>query len=490
GQGFGQAIPPVLLVGRDDAVGSPMDCVRANVLCASEPGCSSSFRTLRQCLAGRDHNTLLGNKECRLALEVLQGSALHGCRCRRRMKRELPCLQIYWSLHLGEELYEASPYEPLRSPPPDAFRLASIVSGTLGKEWEQLNPCLEAAKACNLNNNCKKLRSAYISTCNKEVSASEHCSQRRCRKALRHFFDQVPSAYSYRLLFCPCKDQACAERRRQTIVPDCSYQEREKPNCLTLRSQCRAEPLCRSRLADFHTNCQAFLTSCSRDNYQACLDSYTGLIGLDLTPNYVDASFSNPLISLWCSCQGSGNMEEECEKFLKDFTENACLRKLPLDPGAHWKQRFPQVGGGAGGVRHSRSFCGSATAPWLGEEGPSPNAPSEAGTSSWGCRCPACSQPWPPGSSLGGGWQIRWQKSSGRLWKAQSSAPQCPPQGRMAFRGPWAGVGLSAWARGASGGRNKARSGLVCREALSQLPPLPPPPPPPRKCHPGLWQRH
>uniref|UniRef100_A0A8C5RTN9 GDNF family receptor alpha-2 n=1 Tax=Laticauda laticaudata TaxID=8630 RepID=A0A8C5RTN9_LATLA len=309
---------------------SPMDCARANMLCASEPGCSSSFRTLRQCLAGRDRNTLLGNKECRLALEVLQGSALHGCRCRRRMKRELPCLQIYWSLHLGsaggEELYEASPYEPISSPPSDAFRLASIVSGTDSAAASRSNPCLEAAKACNLNDNCKKLRSAYISTCNKEVSASEHCSQRRCRKALRHFFDQVPSAYSYRLLFCPCKNQACAERRRQTIVPDCSYQEREKPNCLTLRSQCRAEPLCRSRLADFHTNCQAFLTSCSRDNYQACLDSYTGLIGLDLTPNYVDASFSNPMISLWCSCQGSGNMEEECEKFLKDFTANACLR--------------------------------------------------------------------------------------------------------------------------------------------------------------------
>uniref|UniRef100_A0A8C7DRF6 GDNF family receptor alpha 2 n=1 Tax=Naja naja TaxID=35670 RepID=A0A8C7DRF6_NAJNA len=310
---------------------SPVDCARANVLCASEPGCSSSFRTLRQCLAGREHNTLLGNKECRLALEVLQGSALHGCRCRRRMKRELPCLQIYWSLHLGsaggEELYEASPYEPISSPLSNAFRLASIVSaGTDSAAASRSNPCLDAAKACNLNDNCKKLRSAYISTCNKEVSASEHCSQRKCRKALRHFFDRVPSAYSYRLLFCPCKNQACAERRRQTIVPNCSYQEREKPNCLTLRSHCREDPLCRSRLADFHTNCQPFLTSCSRDNYQACLDSYTGLIGLDLTPNYVDASFSNPVVSLWCSCQGSGNMEEECEKFLKDFTENACLR--------------------------------------------------------------------------------------------------------------------------------------------------------------------
>ncbi|XP_034286601.1 GDNF family receptor alpha-2 isoform X2 [Pantherophis guttatus] len=320
--------PPATLDGHGWQ--SPVDCARANELCAAEPGCSSSFRTLRQCLAGRDHNTLLGNKECRLALEVLQGSALHGCRCRRRMKKELSCLQIYWSLHLGlaggAEFYEASPYEPISSPLSDAFRLASIVSGTDSAAASRSNPCLDAAKACNLSNDCKKLRSNYISTCNKEVSATEHCNRRKCRKALRHFFDRVPSAYSYRLLFCPCKNQACAERRRQTIVPDCSYQEREKPNCLTLRSHCRAETFCRSRLADFHTNCQTFLTSCSRDNYQACLDSYTGLIGLDLTPNYVDASFSNPVISPWCSCQGSGNMEEECEKFLKDFTENACLR--------------------------------------------------------------------------------------------------------------------------------------------------------------------
>ncbi|XP_032085958.1 GDNF family receptor alpha-2 isoform X2 [Thamnophis elegans] len=327
-QAWAELPPPATLDGHGWQ--SPMDCTHANELCAAEPGCSSSFRTLRQCLAGRDHNTLLGNKECRLALEVLQGSALHGCRCRRRMKKELSCLQIYWSLHLGlaggEEFYEVSPYEPIHSPLSDASRLASIVSGTDSAATSRSNPCLDAAKACNLNNNCRKLRSAYISTCNKEVSATELCSRRKCRKALRHFFDRVPSTYSYRLLFCPCKNQACAERRRQTIVPDCSYQEREKPNCLALRSQCRADTFCRSRLADFHTNCQAFLTSCSRDSYRACLDSYTGLIGLDLTPNYVDESFSNPVLSLWCSCQGSGNMEEECEKFLKDFTENACLR--------------------------------------------------------------------------------------------------------------------------------------------------------------------
>ncbi|XP_027529153.1 GDNF family receptor alpha-2-like, partial [Neopelma chrysocephalum] len=45
-----------------------------------------------------------------------------------------------------------------------------------------------------------------------------------------------------------------------------------------------------------------------------------------MTPNYVDASTTSITISPWCSCKGSGNMEEECEKFLRDFTENPCLR--------------------------------------------------------------------------------------------------------------------------------------------------------------------
>lgn len=106
------------------------------------------------------------------------------------------------------------------------------------------NHCLDAAKACNLNSNCKRLRSDYISICNREVS-NERCSRRRCHRALRQFFDRVPSEYTYRLLFCSCKDQACAERRRQTIVPDCSYEDKEKANCLELRSQCRSDPLCR-----------------------------------------------------------------------------------------------------------------------------------------------------------------------------------------------------------------------------------------------------
>lgn len=79
----------------------PVDCVRANELCAAESNCSSRYRTLRQCLAGRDRNTMLANKECQAALEVLQESPLYDCRCKRGMKKELQCLQIYWSIHLG-----------------------------------------------------------------------------------------------------------------------------------------------------------------------------------------------------------------------------------------------------------------------------------------------------------------------------------------------------------------------------------------------------
>lgn len=313
----------------------PVDCVRANELCAAESNCISRYRTLRQCLAGRDRNTMLANKECQAALEVLQGSPLYDCRCKRGMKKELQCLQIYWSIHLGltegEEFYEASPYEPATSRLSDIFRLASIFSGT-GLDpvvSTKSNHCLDAAKACNLNDNCKKLRSSYISICNREISPTERCNRRKCHKALRQFFDRVPSEYTYRMLFCSCQDQACAERRRQTILPSCSYEDKDKPNCLDLRSVCRTDHLCRSRLADFHANCRASyqtLTSCPADNYQACLGSYAGMIGFDMTPNYVDSSPTGIVVSPWCNCRGSGNMEEECEKFLSDFTENPCLR--------------------------------------------------------------------------------------------------------------------------------------------------------------------
>ncbi|MBN3302634.1 GFRA2 protein, partial [Amia calva] len=322
-------------------------------MCNVNPQCSSRYRILRQCLAGRDRNTMLANRECQAALEVLQESPLYDCRCKRGMKKELQCLQNYWSIHLGltegEEFYETSPYEPVTFRLLDTFGLASIISGVpnnpLGMDpaavkgnhcsdvGKPCNPCLDAAKACNLNETCKKMRSMYISTCNKvnPMQSPEPCNRKRCHKALRQFFDRVQIDYSYRLLFCSCRDTACAERRRQTIVPSCAYEDKVKPHCLELRKMCRSDPLCRSRLADFHMNCQTSshstsITSCPNDNYKACLASYAGLIGSDLTPNYVDASYTNITISPWCTCRGSGNDEEECENFLRDFRENTCLR--------------------------------------------------------------------------------------------------------------------------------------------------------------------
>ncbi|XP_048876875.1 GDNF family receptor alpha-2-like [Brienomyrus brachyistius] len=348
---------------------APMDCVRASDMCNQSPQCSSRYRIMRQCLVGRDRSTMLANRECQVALEVLQDSPLYDCRCRRGMKKELQCLLNYWSIHMGltegEEFYETSPYEPLTFRVSDAFRLASIISGMdsatvkgnpCADSARPCNPCLDAAKACNLNDTCKKMRSLYISVCVKATAAAggtgggrppsaiEQCNRKRCHKMLRQFLDRVPTEHSYRLLFCPCRDQACAERRRQTIVPSCSYEERTKPNCLELRRICRSDALCRSRLADFHMNCETTvhsITSCPNDNYQACLASYTGLIGTDMTPNYMDASHSNFTISPWCTCRGSGNQDEECSAFLRDFRDNVCLKnaiqafEYGPDPGMH-----------------------------------------------------------------------------------------------------------------------------------------------------------
>ena len=53
------------------------------------------------------------------------------------------------------------------------------------------NNCLNAAKACNLNDTCKKYRSAYISPCTTRVSTAEICNKRKCHKALRQFFDKA-----------------------------------------------------------------------------------------------------------------------------------------------------------------------------------------------------------------------------------------------------------------------------------------------------------
>ncbi|XP_029816008.1 GDNF family receptor alpha-4-like, partial [Manacus vitellinus] len=43
-----------------------------------------------------------------------------------------------------------------------------------------------------------------------------------------------------------------------------------------------------------------------------------------ITPNYIDNSTSS--IAPWCTCNASGNRQEECETFLHLFTNNVCLQ--------------------------------------------------------------------------------------------------------------------------------------------------------------------
>ncbi|XP_072246636.1 GDNF family receptor alpha-1a isoform X2 [Leuresthes tenuis] len=315
---------------------SRLDCVRANDQCQREQACSTKYRTMRQCVAGGKESNfsmvagLEAKEECRSAMEALKQSPLYNCRCKRGMKKEKNCLRIYWGNYQslqGNDFLEDSPYEPENSRLSDIFRLAPIIGEpAVARE----NNCLNAAKACNLNDTCKKYRSAYISPCTTRVSTAEICNKRKCHKALRQFFDKVPPKHSYGMLFCSCplSDQtACSERRRQTIVPVCSYEEKQKPNCLELQASCKTNYICRSRLADFFVNCQSeprSLSGCLKENYADCLLAYSGLIGTVMTPNYL----RSPKISVspYCDCSNSGNSKDECDKFTEFFTENTCLR--------------------------------------------------------------------------------------------------------------------------------------------------------------------
>lgn len=108
-----------------------------------------------------------------------------------------------------------------------------------------VNRCLAAAKACNVDDLCQRLRTEYVSACIKPTAKSGLCNRGKCNKALRRFFDRVPADYTHELLFCPCTDTACAERRRQTIVPGCSYETAEKPSCITQMRICNADYVCR-----------------------------------------------------------------------------------------------------------------------------------------------------------------------------------------------------------------------------------------------------
>ncbi|KAL7985919.1 hypothetical protein Chor_011085 [Crotalus horridus] len=140
------------------------------------------------------------------------------------------------------------------------------------------NSCLLAANICQMDHKCMRHRSHYAQAC----SPGYPCDQHKCHQSLRRFFEKVNADFTKRLLFCPCQDEACGERRWKTIVPECSFlSSSSKPNCLFLLDTCLKDKICRSRLTDFQEKCkslQTFTDGCSPSNHAACLQAYMKMI--------------------------------------------------------------------------------------------------------------------------------------------------------------------------------------------------------------------
>ncbi|KAK2492675.1 hypothetical protein MC885_002222 [Smutsia gigantea] len=124
-----------VLLSAEVSGGDRLDCVKASDQCLKEQSCSTKYRTLRQCVAGKETNFSLtsgleAKDECRSAMEALKQKSLYNCRCKRGMKKEKNCLRIYWSMYQslqGNDLLEDSPYEPVNSRLSDIFRVVPFI---------------------------------------------------------------------------------------------------------------------------------------------------------------------------------------------------------------------------------------------------------------------------------------------------------------------------------------------------------------------------
>ncbi|TKS71989.1 GDNF family receptor alpha-4 [Collichthys lucidus] len=311
----------------------PTDCVEAHRVCSTDLRCEALYRGLELCAADAAVSPL-GEQAAAECLErqdalLAKHPSLLSCKCQRGFRKEEQCLRIYWRVRLlpGEDELEISPYDDTIMD----TRMASLVAASSYMQLDGENQCLKAAQDCGLYEKCGSLRSEYVLACTKRVTGTNRCNQHKCHRALRRFLERVPEEYSLGVLFCPCTNTLCGERRRKTIVPSCSYQEMEglQPNCLHQQSFCRRDDLCRSRLADFLNNCQPSpltATGCMKDSAGLCLRAYAGLIGTIMTPNYISNSSAD--VSLWCNCEGSGNQWQECLRLQRMFTHNTCLHPI------------------------------------------------------------------------------------------------------------------------------------------------------------------
>lgn len=303
-----------------------MDCVSAEVMCKNDTLCNNTYLVLENCSS----NT----QECQEAAELISQTQIVHCKCHHRMNKEELCLKIYWTVHpvyvsgyLGSY---SSPYaEELETNEETKYiQLYTFISEP-DPQSDPLNVCLNEAITCGSNEKCTQLRGEYVKHC-KPAKAEGSCNRRKCHNHLRNFIKKIPMEFTKRLLFCPCnQDRNCGERRRQNIVPKCSFEEKEKKNCLQLLDSCMSDNLCKSRLLDYKKQCHLFdksKESCSQEQHDLCIKSYIRMIGTAVTPNFINNSSMDT--SLWCTCEGSANKLEECNAFLEMFTSNRCLQKV------------------------------------------------------------------------------------------------------------------------------------------------------------------
>lgn len=290
-----------------------VECSAALRQCKAEAACNQSFRSLDACVHGSPGGR--AGADCMDALMALQSQPIYGCKCKRAEKNEQRCLKIYWTMHSSfeqEDDMQDTPYIPLQ------------LEGETGVTADDRMDCVMATSECNKNASCQSHRTEFFMKC---MQPSENpCDREACHVALRRFYDNVAVVRSRSLLFCTCSTENCEDRRRLTIMPECSYKQRERPNCLNLRAKCLHDRVCRSRLDDFRMNCAPVSycrAGCESENYKRCLYAYTGLIGTVMTPNYINTSLA---VSPWCTCEGSGNKLDECQYLLGLFTDNPCLK--------------------------------------------------------------------------------------------------------------------------------------------------------------------
>uniref|UniRef100_A0A671EQB0 GDNF family receptor alpha-3 n=1 Tax=Rhinolophus ferrumequinum TaxID=59479 RepID=A0A671EQB0_RHIFE len=252
----------------------------------------------------------------------------------------------------GDYELDVSPYEDTVTRKP--WKMNPNKLKKLKPDWDL---CLKFAMLCTLNGKCGRLRKAYGEAC-----SGPRCQRHTCQRQLRTFFEKASEPHAQSLLLCPCApaDLGCGQRRRNTIAPSCALPA-GTPNCLELRRRCLSDVLCRSRLADFQTHCHPMdgRETCATDKSR-CLLAYTGLIGTAMTPNFV--SNVNASVALSCTCRGSGNLQEECERLEASFSHNRCLTEAIAAKMRLHSQLFSQA---SPVMEHQKNSAALRPQPWV-----------------------------------------------------------------------------------------------------------------------------